>query len=139
MMRKLIPSLILAACSQTALAQTVSRVLSDTVQTSFSVDTILGLEEIIHIPQKVGTGIGFRISIYDGGSNNSARLAASRAARLAKLYFPELSATPKFKGHWRCLIGDFRTYEDAAKYLNEVRKHFPEAVVARREAITLYE
>lgn len=127
------------ACSHVAFGQTVDvPVLSDTM-TTFSVDTILGLEEIIHIPQKVGTGIGFRISIYDGGSNNSARLAASRAARLAKLYFPELSATPKFKGHWRCLIGDFRTYEDAAKYLGEVRKHFPEAVIARREKITLFE
>jgi len=159
MIRTFVAFLIMVVCSIVGHAQTHVPVIHDslpltvpvvkdtTVDTTKStlsqpiafLDSLLMDLDIPHVPRKVGKGVGFRIAIYDGGSNNSARIAAHQAASKAKIYFPELSADAKFKGHWRCLMGDFRTMGEAQKYMREVRKYFPEAVIARREKITLYE
>ncbi len=66
---------------------------------------------------------GFRIQIFTGGNSKQARIDAGRIERRSKAAFPELSVYKQFVSpRWICRVGDFKTYEDAAKYAEDIRK-----------------
>lgn len=66
---------------------------------------------------------GYRIQIFTGGNSRADRQAARRMEQKCKKAFPELSAYVHFVSpRWICRVGDFRTREDANKYLQMIRK-----------------
>lgn len=66
---------------------------------------------------------GYRIQIFTGGNSRTDRQAARRMEQKCKKAFPELSAYVHFVSpRWICRVGDFRTREDANKYLHLIRK-----------------
>ncbi len=66
---------------------------------------------------------GFRIQIFTGGNSKQARIDAERMERRSRSAFPELSVYKHFVSpRWICRVGDFKTYEDAAKYAELIRK-----------------
>ena len=66
---------------------------------------------------------GYRIQVFTGGNSRADRQAARRMEQKCKKAFPELSAYVHFVSpRWICRVGDFRTREDANKYLHMIRK-----------------
>ena len=66
---------------------------------------------------------GYRIQIFTGGNSRADRQAAERMERQCQKAFPELSGYVHFVSpRWICRVGDFRTMEEANKYLRLIRK-----------------
>lgn len=60
---------------------------------------------------------GYRIQVFTGGNSRSDKLEAERIEKKCRAEFPELSVYKHFVSpRWICRVGDFKTYEDAAKY-----------------------
>lgn len=65
---------------------------------------------------------GYRIQVYWGGSTRSDQAKAQHAGTQVSNIFPELHAYTTFESpNWRCRIGDFVTYQEAADYLKKLK------------------
>lgn len=65
---------------------------------------------------------GFRIQVYSGAGNSSAKQAAKQMEAKVRKAFPELAVYCHFKSpRWVCRVGDFSTREEARRYLPKVR------------------
>ena len=66
---------------------------------------------------------GFRIQIFTGGNSRADKDNAAQAGRKVKAVFPELSVYTHFVSpRWVCRVGDFRSREDAEKYVSLIRR-----------------
>lgn len=113
------------ACAVCAQAQT----LSDTILTSYS----HVMDSAALAPVKVN---GYRIQVYSGGNSREAKREASNIGYRVQFLYPELSVYTRFVSpRWICRVGDFRTHEEAAEQLEEMRKvmgaQLKEATVVR--------
>ncbi|MCF0197064.1 MAG: SPOR domain-containing protein [Bacteroidaceae bacterium] len=83
---------------------------------------------------------GYRIQVYSGDNSRKGKNEASALGRKVRNLFSELPVYTEFASpHWRCRVGDFRTYEEASEYLKRLRDAggFAEAVIVRSK-ITIY-
>lgn len=66
---------------------------------------------------------GFRIQVFTGGNSRTDKDNAARAGRKIKSAYPELSVYAHFVSpRWVCRVGDFRSREDAEKYVALIRR-----------------
>lgn len=66
---------------------------------------------------------GFRIQIFTGGNSRNDKNNAARAGSRIHSAFPELSVYAHFiSPRWVCRVGDFRSREDAEKYVALIRR-----------------
>lgn len=65
---------------------------------------------------------GYRIQIFTGGNSHQDKAKAYNIGAKCRKAFPELSAYPRFMSpRWICRVGDFRTREEAHKYIGKIR------------------
>jgi hypothetical protein len=66
---------------------------------------------------------GYRICIYTGGNSRKDREAAVKMGNTCRSYFSELAAYTSFESpRWVTHVGDFRTKEEAQKYVKLIRR-----------------
>lgn len=65
---------------------------------------------------------GFRICIFTGGNSRSDKTKATQMGQKCRNYFPELAVYTSFIApRWVTYVGDFRTRQDAQKYVKRIR------------------
>lgn len=65
---------------------------------------------------------GYRIQAYSGGNSREDRQKAERISGTIKTRFPDVPVYVHFYSpRWICRVGNFRTYEEAAKMLKEIK------------------
>ena len=77
---------------------------------------------------------GFRIQVYFGDNSGRAQSEARSAGGRFRNYFPYLPVYVSFVSpHWKCMVGDFRTREEASEVLSQIRAMgiFREAIIVR--------
>ncbi|MCF0198535.1 MAG: SPOR domain-containing protein [Bacteroidaceae bacterium] len=77
---------------------------------------------------------GYRVQVYAGGNTRNAKSKAYQAEALMRRCYPEYAIYTRFVNpRWICHVGDFRTREEAAVLLSELRetKKFPEAIIVK--------
>lgn len=69
---------------------------------------------------------GFRICIFTGGNSRADKTKATQMGNKCRDKFPELAVYPSFIApRWVTHVGDFKTRQEAQKYVNLIRKaHF---------------
>lgn len=111
---------------------TTSKVASITTETKVKqdVDELRGKESGMH--QKVR---GYRVQVYFGGNQRTNQTQAQKVGARVTGMFPELRAYTTFESpHWRCRVGDFITYDDAAAYMHKIKaRGIAEAMVVKSE------
>lgn len=66
---------------------------------------------------------GYRICIYTGGNSRADREKAVKMGNKCRAKFSELASYPNFIApRWVTYVGDFRTREEAQKYVTRIRK-----------------
>lgn len=84
---------------------------------------------------------GYRIQVYSGNNSRQGKNEATAMGRRVKGHFSELAVYTDFASpHWRCRVGDFRTYEEASDYLKRMHEtgRFEEAVIVRSKIYVYY-
>ena len=65
---------------------------------------------------------GYRIRIFTGGNSKKDKEQAQKVGEKCRKQFPELSVYTHFVSpRWVCTVGDFKTMEDAKKYIAPIR------------------
>lgn len=83
---------------------------------------------------------GFRIQMYWGNAARADQQNAERIGNQVTAIYPELQAYVSFDTpHWRCRVGDFATREEAAKYLNRLRRIRSDAMIVKSEIFVFQE
>lgn len=83
---------------------------------------------------------GYRIQIFAGGNNRTARQEALNAASAIRSKFPELPVYTEFVSpRWVCRVGDYRSYDEASQMLADIRKLgiFKELVILPNQTINV--
>lgn len=66
---------------------------------------------------------GYRVQIYTGANNRSAKQTALRMKTAVQQHFPELSVYVSFQApRWICRVGDFLSREEAQAYVKKLRR-----------------
>lgn len=84
---------------------------------------------------------GYRIQVFAGGNSREGKQEALRMQNLVRSQFPDLAVYTQFiSPRWICRVGDFRTYEEASKMLQEMRQtgRFREASIVKSTIIYSY-
>ncbi len=83
---------------------------------------------------------GYRVQIYLGGNSRADKEKAQQARDAIKRSFPEEPVYVHFYSpHWTCRMGNYRTYEEAHKVLQTVRKlGFPSATLLKGKISVQY-
>ena len=75
--------------------------------------------------KKLARGIrmnGYRVQVFAGGNSRKDRQQAEAARNRIKALFPETAVSVHFHSpRWICRAGNFRTYEEAHKMLEDVK------------------
>lgn len=83
---------------------------------------------------------GFRIQMYWGNAARTDQQKAQRIASQVTAIYPELQTYVSFDSpHWRCRVGDFASREEAAKYLNRLRRIRSDAMIVKSEIFVFQE
>lgn len=65
---------------------------------------------------------GFRVQAFAGGNSRADKQKAEQAGRSIKMKYPELPIYVHFYSpQWKCRVGNFKTYEEAARVLRNVK------------------
>lgn len=68
------------------------------------------------------TTYGYRIRLYVGGSSREARQKAYSVGYLFKSVYMDIPVyTHFYSPHWMCSAGNFKTYEEASRFLAELK------------------
>ena len=68
------------------------------------------------------TTFGYRIRLYVGGSSREARQKAYSVGYLFKSVYMDIPVyTHFYSPHWMCSAGNFKTYEEASRFLAELK------------------
>lgn len=84
---------------------------------------------------------GYRIQVYSGDNSRKGKTEATSMGQRVKNMFPELAVYTHFASpHWICRAGDFRTYEEANEYFQQMKDSglFTEAVLVRCKVTVYY-
>mgnify|MGYP002524048819 CR=1 FL=1 len=84
---------------------------------------------------------GFRVQIYAGSNSRNSRMEAEKTARRFKGYFPKMPVyTHFYPPRWVCRVGDFRTEEQAEKFMHQIRqlKAFTGVIVVKTAVLVSY-
>ncbi|MGN0234556.1 MAG: SPOR domain-containing protein [Bacteroidaceae bacterium] len=84
---------------------------------------------------------GYRIQVYSGDNSRKGKTEATSMGHRVKDMFPELTVYTNFASpHWICRVGDFRTYEEANEYFQQMKDsgQFAEAVMVRCKVTVYY-
>ena len=66
---------------------------------------------------------GYRICIFTGGNSRADKQKAIEMGKKCRAKFPELASYPSFEApRWVTHVGDFKTREDAHKYVSKIRR-----------------
>lgn len=66
---------------------------------------------------------GYRICIFTGGNSRADKQKAIEMGNKCRAKFPELASYPSFEApRWVTHVGDFKTREDANKYVSKIRR-----------------
>lgn len=66
---------------------------------------------------------GYRVQVFSGGNSREDKNKAYEAGSDMKTYFPEQPVYVHFYSpKWKCLMGNFRTYEEAGELLRQVKE-----------------
>lgn len=77
---------------------------------------------------------GWRVQVYAGAGSRMARKEAQDMGAKVKNLFPEMEVYTHFQSpRWLCRVGDFKTYEEADRFLHEIRaaSGFDEAMIVK--------
>lgn len=122
-----------AVSSRPTVADSTLRV-SATTQNPDSVDLTSALGQRVRAN-------GYRIQLFSGGNSRNAKTEANAMGQRAKRLFPEISVYTQFiSPHWKCRVGDFRTYEEAMDMFNRLKETqlFKEAVIVKSKVNIYY-
>lgn len=76
-----------------------------------------------HVARSRHKAQGYRICIYTGGNSRADKTKALQMGQKCRNIFPELSVYTSFAApRWVTNVGDFRTRQDAQKYVSRIRK-----------------
>lgn len=113
--KHIILSLLCAAAAIGCHAQIAGTRQNDTTITSQQADTT----KVTAGGQKAR---GYRIQVYSGGNTREDKNSAYRIGQELKDCFPEYPVYVHFYSpRWKCLMGNFTTYDDAQAVLETVR------------------
>ncbi len=76
---------------------------------------------------------GFRIQVYQGGNGRADKAEAQRIGKQVKDKFDLTPYALYNNPEWVCRVGDFRTREEAAEYLQKVKIVFTGAMIVPSE------
>lgn len=82
--------------------------------------------------------IGYRIQVYAGGNNRSAKQEAQRMGSLVRSMFTDVPVYTNFiSPRWVCRVGDFKTYEEANDLLKQMQEthRFNEASIVKTQIV----
>lgn len=66
---------------------------------------------------------GYRVQVFSGGNSREDKNKAYETGSAMKAYFPEQPVYVHFYSpKWKCLMGNFRTYEEAGELLRQVKE-----------------
>ena len=66
---------------------------------------------------------GYRVQAFSGGNSRADRRKAENIGNAIKMKFPDLPVYVHFYSpRWICRVGNFRTYQEAANVLREVKR-----------------
>lgn len=99
---------------------TTPKTTATTPSTTIDTATIDTRKKVMRNSRKV---TGYRVQAYAGGNTRADRTKAQRVGNDIKSHFPNMPIYVHFYSpRWICRVGNFRTYEDAAEMLKEVKK-----------------
>lgn len=83
---------------------------------------------------------GYRVQVWAGGNSRVDRQKAEKAGLTIKRNIPDTPVYVHFYSpRWICRIGNYRTYEEAHRVLQEVKKlGYPEAVIVKGKITVQY-
>lgn len=84
---------------------------------------------------------GYRIQVFSGGNSRDAKTQAYQLGQSVKELFPELVVYTQFiSPHWKCRVGDFRTFEEANNVYTKLKEtqRFREAVIVKSKINVYY-
>lgn len=121
----------------------VRPVADSTMQNSLEVQ---GADSLLSnmVPGSVGQRVranGYRIQLFSGGNSRAAKNEANMVGQRMKRLFPEVTVYTQFiSPHWKCRVGDFRTYEEAVELFNRLKEtqQFREAVIVKSKVNIYY-
>ncbi len=88
------------------------------------------------------TAVGYRVQVFTDNNHRTARNEAQIKERNIEARFPKEKTYLSYKAPaWRLRVGDFRTHEEAADFLRQIKAVFPgyarEATIVR-DRINIY-
>ena len=83
---------------------------------------------------------GYRIQAFAGGNTRADRVKAEQAGNKLKNTFPDQPVYVHFYSpRWICRMGNYKTYDEAAKLLKQVRKlGYPQACIVKGKITVQY-
>ncbi len=84
---------------------------------------------------------GYRIQVFSGGNSRAAKTEANNMEQRVRSLFPDIPIYTQFiSPHWKCRIGDFRTYEEANEVFTKLKEtqRFREAVIVKSKINVYY-
>lgn len=76
--------------------------------------------------------LGYRIQVFWGGDKRADQQKAQQMANRARGICPNLNTYVEFESpHWRTRVGDFKSHEDAEKYLGRLRRLDKSTMIVR--------
>ena len=83
---------------------------------------------------------GYRIQAFAGGNTRADRVKAEQAGNKLKNPFPDQPVYVHFYSpRWICRMGNYKTYNEAAKLLKQVRKlGYPQACIVKGKITVQY-
>ncbi|MDD2797864.1 MAG: SPOR domain-containing protein [Bacteroidales bacterium] len=92
------------------------------------IENLLGRrKEVSDATQNFTIGKGFRVQIFSGNNQKTAKKEAFDRDAIIKRDMPDLETYITFKSpFWRLRAGNFRTYEEAYLILRKIKELFPQ-------------
>lgn len=140
MMKRLIYSMMIAACSFTTLS---AQEKADTIVYSPTIADHINVGRYASVTQPEGLNMrlvstteekknpaaaagGYRIQAFSGNNARTAKRDADNRAAAINEKYPEYATYVTFDSpYWRLKVGDFNNYDDAAAALAEMKRSFP--------------
>ena len=83
---------------------------------------------------------GYRVQAFAGGNSRADKIKAQKAGEKLKMAFPDQPIYVHFYSpSWKCRMGNYRSYEEANRYLKKVRAlGFKQAVILKGKITVQY-
>lgn len=102
---------------------TLSTTAKDTTETESAGDSVgdaASQKKVMRDGRKI---TGYRVQVFSGGNSREDKNKAYETGSAMKDFFPEQPVYVHFYSpKWKCLMGNFRTYEEAGELLRQVKE-----------------